>query len=50
MCERYRSSSERSDCAQSYLPATVLYAQRVHGNGRELFAEVCRQDLESIVA
>jgi len=31
-------------------PSVVLYAQHVHGNGRELFAEVCRQDLEGIVA
>jgi ATP-dependent DNA ligase len=28
----------------------VLYAQHVEARGRELFDEVCRQDLEGIVA
>ena len=30
--------------------STVLYAQHIHGYGCELFSEVCRQDLEGIVA
>jgi bifunctional non-homologous end joining protein LigD len=30
--------------------SVILYAQHVQGNGQDLFAEVCRQDLEGIVA
>jgi ATP-dependent DNA ligase len=28
----------------------LLYAQHVEGAGKELFAEICRRDLEGIVA
>jgi bifunctional non-homologous end joining protein LigD len=44
---------ERKKLLRAVVPqrsSTVLFAQHVHGNGRELFAEVCRQDLEGIVA
>jgi bifunctional non-homologous end joining protein LigD len=30
--------------------AAILYADHVRRRGRDLFAEVCRQDLEGIVA
>ena len=44
---------ERKKLLRAVVPqrsSTVLYAQHVHSNGRDLFAEVCRQDLEGIVA
>jgi bifunctional non-homologous end joining protein LigD len=30
--------------------STVLYAQHIRGRGHDLFAEVCRQDLEGLIA
>jgi bifunctional non-homologous end joining protein LigD len=44
---------ERKKLLRAVVPrrsSTVLYAQHVHGEGRDLFADVCRQDLEGIVA
>jgi bifunctional non-homologous end joining protein LigD len=44
---------ERKKLLRAVVPrrsSTVLYAQHVNGRGRDLFAEVCRQDLEGIVA
>jgi bifunctional non-homologous end joining protein LigD len=44
---------ERKKLLRAIVPqrsSTVLYAQNVHGRGRDLFAAVCRQDLEGIVA
>ena len=44
---------ERKKLLRAVVPqrsSTVLYAQHVHGTGRELFMEGCQQDLEGIVA
>jgi bifunctional non-homologous end joining protein LigD len=44
---------ERKKLLRAVVPqqsSAVLYAQHVHSRGRDLFAEVCRQDLEGIVA
>src|SRR5687767_3242344 len=44
---------ERKQLMRSIVPAdgkATLYAQHVAGRGRELFAAVCAQDLEGIVA
>jgi bifunctional non-homologous end joining protein LigD len=44
---------ERKRLLRSIVPqssTSVLYAQHITGRGRELFAEVCAQDLEGIVA
>jgi bifunctional non-homologous end joining protein LigD len=44
---------ERRKLLRAVVPqgsSAILYAQHVDGDGRDLFAEVCRQDLEGIVA
>ena len=44
---------ERKKLLRAVVPqrsSAVLYAQHVHGRGRDLFAEVCQQNLEGIVA
>ena len=44
---------ERKKLLRAVVPrrwSAVLYAQHVQGRGGDLFAEVCQQDLEGIVA
>jgi bifunctional non-homologous end joining protein LigD len=44
---------ERKKLLRAVVPPhsrSVLYPQHVHGTGSDLFAEVCRQGLEGIVA
>ena len=44
---------ERKKLLRAVVPqrsSAVLYAQHVHATGHDLFAEVCRQDLEGVVA
>jgi len=50
---RALSLVERKKLLRAVVPqhsGVVLYARQILGNGRELFAAVCRQDLEGIVA
>lgn len=44
---------ERKKLLRAVVPdqsSVILFAHHVHGRGRDLFPEVCRQDLEGIVA
>jgi bifunctional non-homologous end joining protein LigD len=44
---------ERKELLRAVVPqrsSTVLYAQRVFGNGLDLFAEVCRQAMRRLLS